>query len=66
MTAHVATQSQNLSAAWPLMRHFAVSPPSWTKNIASISALVITPKNSEWLPSSSWSFVDDVAVQASR
>ena len=39
--AQDATQSQNLPAACPLMCHFDVSPPSWMKNMASISVRVM-------------------------
>jgi hypothetical protein len=44
VTAHVQTHSQNFDFACPFMRHCDVSPPSWTKNIDSISSRVITPK----------------------
>ena len=50
--AHEAIQSQKAFSAWPLSLHFATSPPSCTKNVASISKYPITLKNSEWLPSS--------------
>ena len=65
MTAHDATKSQNAGAAWPLSLHLDVSPPSWTKNMASISVLSMAPRNSAWLPSSMWSLGDGVAVHAS-
>ena len=52
LTAHEQTHFQKSLRAWPLSRHFCVSPPSCTKNVESISVAVITPRNSAWLPSS--------------
>ena len=46
-TLNVANHCQNTSSACPFNLHFEVSPPSCTKNIDNISALVITPQNSE-------------------
>jgi hypothetical protein len=37
MTAHDAIHFQNSSSAWPFSRHDRVSPPSWTKKVASMS-----------------------------
>ena len=62
---HDATHRQNTCRAWPLRRHVCVSPPSWTKNPASISALDRTPRNCAWLPSSVQSFGAGVAVAQS-
>jgi hypothetical protein len=37
ITAHDAIHFQNSFSAWPFSRHFCVSPPSWVKNVASMS-----------------------------
>ena len=62
---HEATQRQKICRAWPFTRHVWVSPPSWTKNSASISARERMPRNSAWVPSSVQSFGAGVAVAQS-
>src|SRR3990167_890993 len=60
--AHELTHSQNAARAWPFKRQSCVLAASCTKNSASISGRLHTPKNSACVPSSVQSFGAGVAV----